>query len=227
MLKIQEEKMDHNLMSLLFGTFLAIIVVVMEFIGWHFLLKKNKKNKKNKKSKKRKYIEDNNEIIRDLYSKYEDLEDDQYTYSKRKEYMSCLEGKNIEEIQHAKELIDASLEATTFWGILFSIFNTMLSKVVSLIAGMYADTLFKSEPKAATNIENLLLLAFFGFTLYFIYKSMNVFQKEKYFLNMLQEQLGNMKESDCPINIVNNIEVEQGIAKGESKKNKKKKKKHK
>ena len=91
---------------------------------------------------------------------------------------------------------------------------------------MYADALFDSEPKAATNIENLLLLAFLVFTLFFIYKSMNAFQKEKYFFNILQEQLGKLKESDYSINIVNNIEVEQGIVNGESKK-KKKKHKHK
>jgi|GEM_PF-2848044 hypothetical protein len=211
--------MDYNLMSLLFGIFLAIIVCVIEFWGWNILLKKNRKHKK---SEKHKYLEDNNEIINDLFSEFESLRDTKYAYSEREKYISCLKGKNIEQIQHAKELIDASLEATTFWGIWFTLFNAILSKVVSLIAGMYADALFDSESKAATNIENLLLLALLVFTLFFIYKSMNTFQKEKYFFNILQEQLGKLKENDCSINIVNNIEVEQGIVKGESKKKKKK-----
>lgn len=182
--------MNYFLWSIILATVLAILVIAIEFVGWNIQMR-------NKKRRHEKSIEENNEILQGLIAVFDCLKKEQYMYENKRQYTSFLKDKNIEEIQHAKEVMDASLAATSFWGILFTVFNTTLSKIVSVIAEIYAHNLFGSDPKAAKNIENILLISLLLFVVFFIYTSLCIYQRDKYIINILQDEIDNRKDKKC------------------------------
>ena len=197
--------MNYNFNSLNFGIFLAIIVVAIEIILWNIFMKKHKKKKEN--NEKIKCLEDNNQILKDLFSKFEKLGKKKYAFSERKEYISCLKGRDIEQIQHARELLDTSLARTTYNGILITIFSVILSKAVSVMAEIYAVTFFESDSKAVTNIENVLIIAFWIFLIYVVLVSKNDYQRDKYLINIMQEEV-KKKENDQQMSLENDMKAE-------------------
>ena len=97
-----------NLVSILFGLFMACIVGIIEFVGWK-VIKRNKKKKA--------YIESDNSIIQSLFDKFKELKKEQYNYMHRKTYRSILREYEIDQIMHARELMETDLGSTVLWGI--------------------------------------------------------------------------------------------------------------
>lgn len=79
----------------------------------------------------------------------------------------------------------------------FAVLNVILSKVVSVIAEIYVHDIFGSNSNAAKNIENIVMNPFLLFVLYFIYTSMVIYQRDKYIINILLDEIENRKYKKC------------------------------
>lgn len=180
-----------NLVSILLGLFMAGIVGAIEFAGWKII---------NRNKKKKAYIESDNSIIKSLFDKFKELKKEQYNYKYRKTYRSILKEHEIDQIKHARELMEADLGSTVLWGIFFTVFNAIISKAVAMVASLYSYSLYNQDEKATKicheNVENIVLISILLFLAFFIYKSINNYMRGKYLVSILQEEIEKQEKEE-------------------------------
>ena len=163
--------MNYIGISIVFGVLLAVLTLIIEIITWNTI----------KKRKKNGYIENNNQMIKELYNKWRLLKNDQYKREEKNQYVNIIKTKDMDEIEHARNLLNSSLGEIAFWGILLTAFTAALSKVVLLISYIYVvelPILEENIPNSASIIENFVMIPLLGMIVFFIYKSINNYQRD-------------------------------------------------
>lgn len=187
--------MNYIGISIVFGVLLAVLTLIIEIITWN-IIKKRKKNG---------YIENNNQMIKELYNKWRLLKNDQYKREEKNQYVNIIKTKDMDEIEHARNLLNSSLGEIAFWGILLTAFTAALSKVVLLISYIYVvelPILEENIPNSASIIENFVMIPLLGMIVFFIYKSINNYQRDKYLIGIMDETIKEMEYREDKIEAV-------------------------
>lgn len=144
-------------------------------------------------------------MIKELYNKWRLLKNDQYKREEKNQYVNIIKSKDMDEIKHARNLLNSPLGEIAFWGILFTAFTAALSKVVLLISYIYVaelPILEENIPNAASIIGNFVMIPLLGMIVFFIYKSINNYQRDKYLIGIMDETIKEMEYREDKIEAV-------------------------
>lgn len=189
--------MNYVGISIVFGVLLAVLTLIIEIITWNII----KKRKKNGYC----YIENNNQMVEELYNKWRLLKNDQYKREEKNQYVNIIKTKDMDEIKHARNLLNSPLGEIAFWGILLTAFTAALSKVVLLISYIYVaelPILEENITNAVSIIGNFVMIPLLGMIVFFIYKSINNYQRDKYLIGIMDETIKEMEYREDKIEAV-------------------------
>lgn len=175
----------------LIGFIFAMILSIVIFIST------------NRLRSKRRNQSANNKVIKALYKQFERLDKNQFRWKYRKEYTRILKKRDIDQIQHACDLLETSIGITVFTDIIFTIVVSIVSKIALFWASFIADSikippdssLIDMYPEGSSIIEIFMILPFLIFVVYYLYICALDYQRDKYLIRIMNEELDRKKKA--------------------------------